>query len=286
MISLSLFNCEDMIHKLRSLIFLAGLCLVWPSASFAQSPDSASSKLGGFEKALSNKDTASSQCQSPDTAEYDESESFWGELVFFLPKLVIKGCVAGYCSLPGPNYGPYPYYSNSAFTAITDYQPAVYFTVNTGYQHTYRDIPTAVTGFDLCAGSFVLGASYDQYRERLSGGELYRLHNTSLKIGMRKALGDYVIWRNHLGWRWLKGSYGQSAALAGTEWKIFNDSRGAFTLDYDYNIFPGTGASYHDCGVYYSYFIKRAELKAGYHAAIIYKGPSLHGPYAGLVWNF
>jgi hypothetical protein len=275
-----------MINILRSLIFLAGLCLVSPSLSFAQNPDSAGSRLGGFERALSSKDSASGQDQSSDTAECDEGESFWGELVFFIPKLVFNACVAGYCSLPGPNYGPYPYYSNSAFTAINDYQPAFYFTVNTGYQHTYRDIPTAVTGFGLYAGSFVLGASYDQYRERLSGGGLYRLHNTSLKIGMRKALGNYVIWQNHLGWRWLKGTYGQSAALIGTEWKIFTDDRGAVTLGYDYNFFPEIGTSYHDCGAYYSHFVKRAELKFGYHAAMIYEGPSLHGPYAGLAWNF
>ncbi|MBI5806300.1 hypothetical protein HZA73_09665 [candidate division TA06 bacterium] len=270
----------------RHILILTWLFLICTSAAFAQSPDSSSSKLGGFEKGLSKRDSTSGQERSPDTDECNEGESFWGELVFFIPKIILKACVAGYCSLPGPNYGPYPYYSVSSFTAMMDCQPAAYFTVNTGYQHTYRDIPTAVTGFDLYAGSFVLGASYDQYRERLSGGGLYQFHNTSIKLGLRKALGEYVIWRNHLGWRWLKGAYGQSAALIGTEWKIFTDNRGAITLGYDYNYFPETGTSYHDCGAYYSYFVKRIELKFGYHAAMIYRGPSLHGPYAGVNWNF
>ena len=47
---------------------------------------------------------------------------------------------------------------------------------------------------------------------------------------------------------------------------------------------PGTAFNELDAGI--SYFIGRMEIKAGYQAKMIHQGPSLHGPYVGMNWNF
>jgi hypothetical protein len=76
-----------------------------------------------------------------------------------------------------------------------------------------------------------------------------------------------------------------SGFLLGMQFKIFTMERMAYNIGYDFDFFPEYGTAFHELDGGISYFVGRAELKAGYQAKMIYQGPSLHGPYAGVVWN-
>lgn len=269
----------------KTCLVLAGLSLISLSAADAQGPDTTGGRLKSFERSLSTKDTtdtaAVSHYRHQDDNGPEEGGNLWGELVFFIPKLVIKGCVAAYCSLPGPNYGPYPYSSVSLFTAQQEKEPGNYLILGGYYSHVHKDIPSGQAEAGLYLHSFYLGASYQQFREKED-----RLHLGAMKIGVRKALGDYVMWQNHFGWRYLKGGAGMSGYLLGTQLRIFTWDRLAYNIGYDFDFFPEYGTAFHEVDAGLSYYLGRLELRAGYQARMIYEGPSLHGPYAGVSWNF
>jgi hypothetical protein len=245
--------------------------------------------LNSFEKALSTKDTTSNDTDTAaarhhrheDDDDYDEDGDIWGELLLFLPKEIFKLCAVAYCSLPGPNYGPYPYFSVSPFSAQYQREPGNYLILGGSYSHVYQEIPSGQAEAAIYLHSFYLGASYQQYRENGN-----RLHLAAARLGIRKALGDYVLWQNHFGWRYLKGGAGMSGYLLGTQFRFFTWSRLAYNIGYDFDFFPEYGTAFHEVDAGISYYMGRLELKAGYQARMIYEGPSLHGPYAGVNWNF
>ena len=269
----------------KTCILLSGLSLLSLSAAGAQSPDTTGGRLKFFEKTLSAKDTTDtatvSHHRDEDDSGLEEDGSIWGELLFFLPREIFKLCAAAYCSLPGPNYGPYPYSSVSVFTAQHEKEPGNYLILGSYYSHVYKDIPSGQVEASFYIHSLVLATSYQQFREN---GD--RLHLTAIRIGSRKALGDYVLWQNHFGWRYMKGTSGMSGYLLGTQFKFFNWNRIAYILGYDFDFFPEYGTAFHEVDAGLSYYVRRLEFKAGYQAKMIYEGPSLHGPYAGICWNF
>ncbi len=210
----------------------------------------------------------------------DDTSGFFSQLIGGIFRLAIEG----YAQLPNPNYGPYPYYNASGFYAYGTGNKA-YLIASTGYEHTYHDISSVTTAVKFSAAAFVLDAHYQQYQER-AGGTLDRLHLTALRIGARKAAGSAVLWQNHIGMRYLKGFHDQTGGLIGTAFKIFPGGNTGVDLEYDCDFFPRYGTVFHDLTGSASYFIDRAELEAGYHALITYKGSSLHGPFFGISWHF
>lgn len=263
------------------------LLLCKPAASQTSNPDSSGGRLESFEKALSTKDTADTDTATvrhhrhDDDDDHGEDGDVWGELLFFLPKEIFKICAVAYCSLPGPNYGPYPYFSVSPFTAQYQTEPGNYLVLGGTYSHIYMDIPSGQAEASVYLHSLYLGGSYQQFREKDD-----RLHLGAVRLGVRKALGDYVLWQNHFGWRYLKGSSGMSGYLLGTQLRIFTLDRLAYTIGYDFDFFPEYGTAFHELDAGISYYMGRMEIKAGYQARMIYQGLSLHGPCAGVNWNF
>ncbi len=269
-------------------ILLLGMIIIngTATAQIAVPPDSAQGRLRTFEKALSDGDTldTADQQHHQRCEEDDTTGNFWGEVLFFLPREIFKACAETYAGLPGPNYGPYPYCFRSPFSASYHPSPASYLELDGGFQYTYRDIPTYETRMNYFTHSFVAALSYQQFRETVSGGQ-NSLHLAAVKLGVRKAVGDQLIWQNHLGWRYLKGGTGMSGVLLGTQFKIFTLNRIAVTLGYDIDLFPDNGTAFHELDGWLSYYWKRLELKAGYQAQLIWQGPSLHGPSIGLAYN-
>jgi len=268
------------------LLALALGILPVPGRLLAQTaaPDSSGSRLRSFESSLrdtSRGDTASVRHHRQQEEEIDTTGSLLGDIIFFLPKEILKACFEGYCSLPGPNYGPYPYSSVSVFTAQYEKEPGNYLILGGSYSHIYEDIPSGQAEASLYLHSLYLGGSYQQFREK---GE--RLYLTAIRIGSRKALGDYVLWQNHFGWRYMRGGAGMSGYLFGTQLRIFSWDRLAYNVGYDFDFFPEYGTAFHELDAGISYYLGRMEIKAGYQAKMIYEGPSLHGPYAGVNWNF
>ena len=274
-------------HLFAGFLLLLLVVNFYPSAAYAQPGEEgndSSGRLMRFEKALSDSaatDTTLVRRHHDHEEECDTSSSLLGDIIFFIPKEILKACVASYCDLPGPNYGSYPFSFRSFFTVQYEKEPGNYFQLGGSYSYVYKDIPAGQVQADLYLHSLFLGASYQQFREK---GE--RLHLASARIGARKAVGDYVLWQNHFGWRYMKGTSEMSGFLFGMQFKIFTMEHMAYNIGYDFDFFPEYGTAFHELDGGISYFIGRAELKAGYQAKMIYQGPSLHGSYAGVVWNF
>lgn len=224
---------------------------------------------------------------SRDTTAADSSESSSGSIVggiiggFF--KIVASTAVMIYLDLPHADYGPYPYNDEpdyGVFEADSVGSTPFYVRPGGGYKFTQPGIRTYLGSVSLVKNSLEMGAEYLHNRERLDSATVGTLDFLAITFGLTKAASQYAVWENHFGYRYIKGGDAYHGFLMGTELKFYTTARIAVTTSYDLNIAGHAG--FHELDGSLSYFINRAELKAGYQWMKTFRGTALHGPHLGM----